>query len=98
MEISPERVPEIPKLSQDPVSLETPTGEEADSHHGDFIEDSATLAPVKATSCPVLRQLVDEVRESLSERESKVLQLRFGLEDGRSRTLEEVDLDFGVIK
>jgi RNA polymerase primary sigma factor len=98
MEVSPERVREILKLSQEPVSLETPKGEEDDSHLGDFIEDRATLAPTEAASYRVLRQQVEEVLESLSERESKVLQLRFGLEDGHSRTLEEVGLDFGVTR
>jgi RNA polymerase primary sigma factor len=98
MEVSPERVREILKLSQEPVSLETPIGEEEDSHLGDFIEDRGTLAPAEAASYRVLRQQVEEVLESLSERESKVLQLRFGLEDGRSRTLEEVGLDFGVTR
>ncbi len=98
MEVSPERVREILKLSQEPVSLETPIGEEDDSHLRDFIEDRAMLAPAEAASYRVLRQQVEEVLESLSERESKVLQLRFGLEDGRSRTLEEVGLDFGVTR
>jgi len=98
MEVSPERVRGILKLSQEPVSLETPIGEEDDSHLGDFIEDRATLAPAEAASYRVLRQQVEEVLESLSERESKVLQLRFELEDGRSRTLEEVGLDFGVTR
>ena len=98
MEVSPERVREILKLSQEPVSMETPIGEEEDSHLGDFIEDRGTLAPAEAASYRVLRQQVEEVLESLSERESKVLQLRFGLEDGRSRTLEEVGLDFGVTR
>ena len=98
MEVSPERVREILKLSQEPISLETPIGEEDDSHLGDFIEDRATLAPAEAASYRVLRQQVEEVLESLSERESKILQLRFRLEDGRSRTLEEVGLDFGVTR
>ncbi len=98
MEVSPERVRGILKLSQEPVSLETPIGEEDDSHLGDFIEDRATLAPAEAASYRVLRQQVEEVLESLSERESKILQLRFRLEDGRSRTLEEVGLDFGVTR
>ena len=98
MEVSPEKVREILKLSQEPVSLETPIGEEEDSHLGDFIEDRATLAPAEAASYRVLREEVEEVLHSLSERESRVLQLRFGLEDGRSRTLEEVGLDFGVTR
>ncbi|MCI0869756.1 MAG: sigma-70 family RNA polymerase sigma factor, partial [Chloroflexi bacterium] len=88
----------ILKLSQEPVSLETPVGEEEDSHLGDFIEDRATLAPAEAASYRVLKEEVGAVLAGLSERESKVLQLRFGLEDGRSRTLEEVGLDFGVTR
>ena len=98
MEISPSKVREILKLSQEPVSLEMPIGEEEDSHLGDFIEDRATLAPAEAASYRVLREQVEEVLFSLSDREAKVLQLRFGLEDGRSRTLEEVGLDFGVTR
>ena len=98
MEVSPEKVREILKLSQEPVSLETPVGEEEDSHLGDFIEDRATLAPAEAASYRVLKEEVEAVLAGLSERESRVLQLRFGLEDGRSRTLEEVGLDFGVTR
>ena len=98
MEVSPERVRGILKLSQEPVSLETPIGEEDDSHLGDFIEDRSTLAPAEAASYQLLKEQVDDVLFTLSEREARVLQLRFGLEDGRSRTLEEVGRDFGVTR
>ena len=98
MEVAPEKVREILKISQEPVSLETPIGEEEDSHLGDFIEDKNTLAPSDAASYQLLREQVDDVLFTLSEREARVLQLRFGLEDGRSRTLEEVGRDFGVTR
>ena len=98
MELSPERVREIQKLSQEPVSLETPIGEEEDSHLGDFIEDRAALAPADAASHQLLKEQVEDVLDSLSSRERKVLQLRFGLEDGRSRTLEEVGREFKVTR
>jgi RNA polymerase primary sigma factor len=98
MEISLEKVREILKISQEPVSLETPIGEEEDSHLGDFIEDQSALAPVDAASHHLLKEQVDSVFESLNEREARVLQLRFGLEDGRSRTLEEVGREFGVTR
>ena len=98
MEVSPERVREILKISQEPVSLETPIGEEEDSHLGDFIEDRSTLAPSEAASYQLLKEQVDDVLYTLSDREARVLQLRFGLEDGRSRTLEEVGRDFGVTR
>ena len=98
MEVTPERVREILKISQEPVSLETPIGEEEDSHLGDFIEDRNTLAPSDAASYQLLKEQVDDVLYTLSEREAKVLQLRFGLEDGRQRTLEEVGHDFGVTR
>ncbi|MBV8087112.1 MAG: RNA polymerase sigma factor RpoD [Chloroflexi bacterium] len=98
MEISPERVREIQKLSQEPVSLETPIGEEEDSHLGDFIPDDAALAPADAASHQLLKEQVDEVLASLSIREQKVLELRFGLTDGRSRTLEEVGREFKVTR
>ncbi len=90
MEITPEKVREIIKVSQEPVSLETPIGEEDDSHLGDFIEDHTALAPADAASHQLLKEQVEDVLDSLTERERKVLQLRFGLDDGRSRTLEEV--------
>jgi RNA polymerase primary sigma factor len=98
MELSPERVREIQKLSQEPVSLETPIGEEEDSHLGDFIEDRGALAPAEAASHQLLKEQVEDVLDSLSVRERKVLQLRFGLEDGRSRTLEEVGREFKVTR
>jgi RNA polymerase primary sigma factor len=98
MELSPERVREIQKLSQEPVSLETPIGEEEDSHLGDFIEDRGALAPADAASHQLLKEQVEDVLDSLSVRERKVLQLRFGLEDGRSRTLEEVGREFKVTR
>jgi RNA polymerase primary sigma factor len=98
MEVTPERVREIQKVSQVPISLETPIGEEGDSHLGDFIEDRGALAPSEAASYQLLKEQVDDVLYTLNEREARVLQLRFGLEDGRSRTLEEVGRDFGVTR
>ncbi len=98
MEISPERVREIIKISQEPVSLETPIGEEEDSHLGDFIEDRSALAPADAASHQLLKEQVERVLYTLNDRERRVLQLRFGLEDGRSRTLEEVGKEFSVTR
>jgi RNA polymerase primary sigma factor len=98
MEITPEKVREIIKVSQEPVSLETPIGEEEDSHLGDFIEDHSTLAPADAASHQLLKEQVSDVLSSLTPREQKVLVLRFGLEDGRSRTLEEVGREFNVTR
>jgi RNA polymerase primary sigma factor len=98
MEITPEKVREIIKVSQEPVSLETPIGEEEDSHLGDFIPDDAALAPADAASHQLLKEQVEDVLASLTGRERRVLQLRFGLEDGRSRTLEEVGREFGVTR
>ena len=98
MEVSPQKIKEILKISQEPVSLETPIGEEEDSHLGDFIEDRNTVAPSDAAALQLLREQVDDVLYTLSDREARVLQLRFGLEDGRSRTLEEVGRDFGVTR
>jgi RNA polymerase primary sigma factor len=98
MEITPEKVREIIKVSQEPVSLETPIGEEDDSHLGDFIEDHTALAPADAASHQLLKEQVEDVLDSLTERERKVLQLRFGLDDGRSRTLEEVGKEFHVTR
>ena len=98
MEITPERVREIRRLTQEPVSLETPIGEEGDSHLGDFIEDSSALSPVDASTFTLLREQVGDVLGTISERERRVLELRFGLEDGRSRTLEEVGHVFGVTR
>ncbi|PZR99262.1 MAG: RNA polymerase sigma factor RpoD [Candidatus Chloroheliales bacterium] len=98
MGLPPEKVREIIKVSQEPVSLETPIGEEEDSHLGDFIEDQKALAPADAASHQLLKEQVDDVLGSLSLRERRVLQLRFGLDDGRSRTLEEVGREFGVTR
>ena len=98
MEMTTEKVEEIQKISQEPVSLETPIGEEEDSFLGDFIEDRTTLAPADAASAQLLREQVQEVLNSLTDRESRVLKLRFGLEDGRTRTLEEVGREFGVTR
>ena len=98
MEIPVERVREILKISQEPVSLETPIGEEEDSHLGDFIEDEEALAPAEAASFFLLREQLADVLSTLTPREKKVLELRFGLEDGHSRTLEEVGQVFGVTR
>lgn len=98
MGLPPEKVREIQKISQEPVSLETPIGEEEDSHLGDFIEDQKALAPADAASHQLLKEQVEDVLDSLTQRERRVLQLRFGLDDGRSRTLEEVGREFGVTR
>lgn len=98
MDISVERVREIMKIAQEPVSLETPIGEEEDSHLGDFIEDQDAPAPAEAASFILLKEQLEEVLETLTPREEKVLRLRFGLDDGRSRTLEEVGQEFGVTR
>ncbi len=98
MDLPAERVREIIKLSQEPVSLETPIGEEEDSHLGDFVPDTETLAPADAAGQQQLKETVEEVLSSLTLRERQVLQLRFGLEDDRSRTLEEVGREFGVTR
>jgi RNA polymerase primary sigma factor len=96
--VTPEKVREIMKVSQEPVSLETPIGEEEDSHLGDFIEDRGALAPAEAASHQLLKEQVEAVLDSLTGRERRVLQLRFGLEDGRARTLEEVGREFNVTR
>lgn len=98
MDLTPERVREIQKVAQEPVSLETPIGEEEDSHLGDFIEDEDAPAPDEAASYILLKEQLEEVLETLTPREEKVLRLRFGLDDGRSRTLEEVGQEFGVTR
>jgi RNA polymerase primary sigma factor len=98
MQITPEKVREIIKVSQEPVSLETPIGEEDDSHLGDFIEDQGALAPAEAASHQLLREQVKDALGSLTQREQEVLRLRFGLDDGRSRTLEEVGKEFKVTR
>jgi len=98
MEFSSEKVREIMKISQEPVSLETPIGEEEDSHLGDFIEDSEAEAPSEAASFIMLQEQLQEVLNTLNDRERKVIQLRFGLQDGHPRTLEEVGREFGVTR
>ena len=90
MDIGVDRVREIMKIAQEPVSLETPIGEEEDSHLGDFIEDQDAPAPADAASFMLLKEQLEEVLDTLTPREEKVLRLRFGLDDGRARTLEEV--------
>ncbi|MBX5464877.1 MAG: RNA polymerase sigma factor RpoD [Clostridia bacterium] len=98
MGIDADRVREIQKIAQEPVSLETPIGEEEDSHLGDFIEDEDAPAPAEAASYSLLKQQLEEVLHTLTEREQEVLRLRFGLDDGRPRTLEEVGQVFGVTR
>ena len=98
MEMPADRVREILKISQEPISLETPIGEEEDSSLGDFIPDNNTQAPADAASYQLLKEQVDTVLDSINPRERRVLQLRFGLEDGRARTLEEVGREFGVTR
>jgi RNA polymerase primary sigma factor len=98
MELPPEKVREIVKVSQLPISLESPIGEEEDSHLGDFIEDRNALPPPDAASRQLLKEQIDDVLYTLTPREQRVLQLRFGLEDGRSRTLEEVGKEFNVTR
>lgn len=93
-----ERVAEILKMSQEPVSLETPIGEEDDSHLGDFIQDDNVMAPQEAAACSLLHEQLMEVLDTLSEREQRVIRLRFGLDDGRARTLEEVGRQFDVTR
>ena len=96
--VTPERVREIQKIALDPVSLETPIGEENDSHLGDFIEDKDALSPSDFANNQLLKDEIDMVLQGLTEREEKVLRLRFGLEDGRTRTLEEVGKEFNVTR
>ncbi|WP_066636597.1 RNA polymerase sigma factor RpoD [Desulfolucanica intricata] len=98
MNVSEEKVREIMKIAQEPVSLETPIGEEEDSHLGDFIEDHDARAPAEEASFTLLREQLDDVLQTLTDREQKVLRLRFGLDDGRARTLEEVGQQFGVTR
>ncbi|HEY9084868.1 MAG TPA: RNA polymerase sigma factor RpoD [Candidatus Tyrphobacter sp.] len=98
MGLSPEKVREVRKISQEPISLETPIGEEEDSHLGDFIEDQEAVAPAEAASVMLLKEKMQDVLQNLTERERKVLVLRFGLEDGHQRTLEEVGQEFGVTR
>ncbi len=98
MKMPTERVREIIKIVQEPISLETPIGEEEDSHLGDFIEDQDALAPAEAASFTMLQEQLEGVLETLTPREHKVLKLRFGLDDGRPRTLEKVGQEFGVTR
>jgi RNA polymerase primary sigma factor len=98
MELTPEKVREIQKISQEPVSLETPVGEEEDSHLGDFIEDSEAVVPLERASFRLLQEQLESVLHTLSEREKEVIRLRFGLVDGQPRTLEEVGKKFGVTR
>ena len=97
-EVTADRVREMRKVSQEPVSLETPIGEEEDSHLGDFIEDKAAPKPDEAANRQLLSEQIVATLESLSAREQRVLRLRFGLEDGRQRTLEEVGAEFNVTR
>ncbi|MTI84723.1 MAG: RNA polymerase sigma factor RpoD [Firmicutes bacterium] len=98
MDISEDKVREIMKIAQEPVSLETPIGEEEDSHLGDFIEDHDAKAPAEEASFTLLREQLENVLSTLTDREQRVLRLRFGLDDGRARTLEEVGQQFGVTR
>ena len=98
MNMPVDRVREILKISQEPVSLETPIGEEEDSHLGDFIQDDNVPVPADAAAFTLLREQLNEVLDTLTEREQKVLKLRFGLDDGRARTLEEVGREFNVTR
>src|SRR5690625_3053137 len=98
MELSPDRVREILKIAQEPVSLETPIGEEDDSHLGDFIEDQEAVSPSNHASYELLKEQLEDVLDTLTDREENVLRLRFGLDDGRTRTLEEVGKVFGVTR
>ena len=98
MDMTPDRVREIQKISQEPVSLETPIGEEEDSQLGDFIEDGQAVVPPDAASFSMLQEQINQVLDTLAERERKVIELRFGLTDGHPRTLEEVGKEFGVTR
>lgn len=98
MNMTEEKVREIMKIAQDPVSLETPIGEEEDSHLGDFIPDEDAPAPAEAAAYSLLKEQIEEVLNTLNDREQNVLKLRFGLEDGRARTLEEVGKEFDVTR
>ena len=98
MGLTAEKVREVIKISQEPISLETPIGEEEDSHLGDFIEDQEAIAPAEAASVMLLKEKMQDVLKNLTDRERKVLVLRFGLEDGHQRTLEEVGQEFGVTR
>ena len=96
--MAPDKVREVLKIAQEPVSLETPIGEEDDSHLGDFIEDDVIESPVDYTNRILLREQLDEVMDTLTDREENVLRLRFGLDDGKMRTLEDVGKVFNVTR
>jgi RNA polymerase primary sigma factor len=98
VQMTPARVREIQRIAQEPVSLETPVGEEDDSHLGDFIEDHQAVAPAEAAARALLNEAVGEALDELTDRERQVVRLRFGLEDGQARTLEEVGKEFGVTR
>ena len=98
MGVSLAKVREVKKIAQDPISLETPIGEKEDSHLGDFIEDHEAIAPDDATGSILLREQIEELLTGLTERERQVLELRFGLKDGKTRTLEEVGKYFDVTR
>ncbi|MPZ70890.1 MAG: sigma-70 family RNA polymerase sigma factor, partial [Actinobacteria bacterium] len=98
MEMTPEKVREIQKISQEPVSLETPVGEEEDSSLGDFIEDADAVVPLERASFRLLQEQLESVLHTLSDREKEVIRLRFGLVDGQPRTLEDVGKKFGVTR
>jgi len=98
MEMPPEKVEEIMKISQEPISLEAPIGEEEDSYLGDFIEDRKIMSPFETASNELRKDQISDVLDTLTPREQRVLRLRFGLEDGRSRTLEEVGKEFKVTR
>jgi RNA polymerase primary sigma factor len=98
MDLTPEKVREILKIAQEPVSLETPIGEEDDSHLGDFIEDQEATSPSDHAAYELLKEQLEDVLDTLTDREENVLRLRFGLDDGRTRTLEEVGKVFGVTR
>ena len=98
LNMEPEKVRDIMKIAQEPVSFETPIGEEEDSHIGDFIPDDSNMAPVEVATHAILKEQLSEVLDSLTDREARVIKLRFGLEDGRTRTLEEVGKEFNVTR
>ena len=98
MDIVTDKVRDILKIAQEPVSLETPIGEEDDSHLGDFIEDNEAISPADSAAYQMLKEQLESVLDTLTDREENVLRLRFGLEDGRTRTLEEVGKVFGVTR
>jgi RNA polymerase primary sigma factor len=97
-DIPVDKVRGVLKIAQEPISLQTPIGEEGDTHFGDFIEDKQAVSPANATAYSMLKEQIDEVFQSLSEREQQVLMLRFGLQDGSPRTLEEVGQMFNVTR